>query len=342
MDAKTLTLLEYDQILQLLAAQAVTGRGKELALSLHPQTEREAVEAALAETEEGVRLLEQGGLPWGGLVDVRPVLQRARLGGLLAPEELLAVASTAEALERLKGALAHRGADFPLLSAQARAINVDPRLGREIRRCLTEGGEVDDGASPELGRLRARLRTVQNRVRERLEELVRSAEVRRYLQEPVVTVRNGRLVLPVRQECRGQVPGVVHDASASGATLFVEPLAVVELNNQARTLAAREREEVERILRVLSDLVRAQADLLSESLERAARLDLSLAKARLAAAQGAVRPRLNTCGRVNLHSARHPLLTGEVVPIDLRLGEEFDLLVLTGPNTGGKTVTLKT
>src|SRR5690606_21312708 len=211
-----------------------------------------------------------------------------------------------------------------------------------IGRCIGQEGQVLDEASPELARLRARMRTLHNRIRERLEAILRSAALRPALQESLITVRNGRQVVPGKQEHKGMIPGIVHDTSASGATVFVEPLAVVELNNELQETRLQEEREMERILRHLSAQVGAEAEGLETGLAVLAELDLALAKARLAQSMRAVAPKLNEEGWIHIIGGRHPLLSGRVVPVDVWLGREARILVITGPNTGGKTVTLKT
>ncbi|MDI6871991.1 MAG: endonuclease MutS2 [Bacillota bacterium] len=343
MDGKSLSLLEFPKIQARLADLAVFAVGKELAEALLPQPEPLWVAAAQEDTAEALALLwREGGVPWGGLHDLRPLLHRATLGAVLEAEELLAVADTLRGMARLRRFMAERSDRFPRLAALAESLPGLPELGAEIQRCITEHAEVADAASPALARLRAQSRTLQNRLREKLDSLVTSPEVARYLQEPLVTLRNDRYVIPVRREYKSMVPGVVHDQSASGATLFVEPMAVVELNNQLRQVNAAEQEEVRRILSALSAQVAAAAPDLEAAMGALGRFDFMLAKGKLAREMEATLPRLNREGRLRLRQARHPLLAGTVVPVDVMLGEDFITLVITGPNTGGKTVTLKT
>lgn len=343
MDEKSLVVLEFPKVRSRLGDLAGFPPGRELAEALVPQTSPLEVAAAQADTAEALALLwREGGLPWGGIHDLRPVLRRSTLGAVLEPEELLAVVDTLRGMARLRRFLEERAERYPRLSALGGALPSLTELSAEIRRCITEQAEVADGASAALSRLRAQLRTLQNRLREKLESLVSSPEMVRYLQEPIVTLRSDRYVVPVRREFKNLVPGVVHDQSASGATLFVEPMAVVELNNQLRQVTAAEQEEVRRILAALTELVAKSAPDLEQAVESLARMDFIMAKGRLAREMDATEPRLNRDGRVNLRRARHPLLTGTVVPVDVSLGYEFSTLVLTGPNTGGKTVSLKT
>jgi len=344
-DLRVQHALEFDKILALLAEQASFSIGKERATALRPSTSLVQVERLQQETAEAVRLIEAcGSAPFGGLSDVRPHVRRAAAGGVLEPADLLNVAEAVRGLSALRAYLlqhapAH-GAE--ILADLGGMISNFPRLEEEIRRCIDSDGRVADHASAELARIRSRLRTLRQRVREHLDRLVRSASGQKYLQEPIVTLRGGRYVVPVKQEYRGEVPGIVHDQSASGATLFVEPLPVVELNNEIRSVEREEEAEVERILRELSALVAHAEVSLVHSLETAGEVDFIFAKGLLALKMEAVRPKMNRSGRIVIRRGRHPLLKGNVVPIDLELGTGFAALVITGPNTGGKTVTLKT
>lgn len=345
MDEKLLSTLEFDKIRLLLAERAAFSGGKNIAEALWPSRSLKEAERWQAETEEAVRILAAGSPPpFGGMRDVREIVRRAERGALLQPTEILEVADAARASDRLRAFLETCA---PTVGAETLAdlagiLGRFPRLEREIQRCLSQDGEVVDHASPKLAEVRSRLRTVRQRVREYLEGLVRSAKGQRFLQEAIVTVRNGRYVVPVKQEYRSEIPGIVHDHSASGATLFVEPAAVVEMNNEIRRFEAEEAREVERVLQNLSALIASEADRLVESVEIAAELDFIFAKGRLALDWNAVKPQLNAEGRIDIRKARHPLIRGEVVPVDIRLGGEFTALVITGPNTGGKTVALKT
>ncbi|HEY8496863.1 MAG TPA: endonuclease MutS2 [Limnochordales bacterium] len=343
MDERSLRVLEYPAIIERLAAHTSFAPGRELAEALRPQTDPEAVRRSVAETGEALRLLERGGHDLlGGVRDVREALARAKLGGVLSAPELLDVAALAAAIRRARRILLSDPDAWPHLAQ--RALRLGTYLGVEeaIGACIGQEGQVLDEASPELARLRARMRTLHNRIRERLEAILRSAALRPALQESLITVRNGRQVVPVKQEHKGMIPGIVHDTSASGATVFVEPLAVVELNNELQETRAQEEREVERILRHLSAQVGAEAEGLETGLTVLAELDLALAKARLAQSMRAVAPKLNEEGWIHIIGGRHPLLPGPVVPIDVWLGREARILVITGPNTGGKTVTLKT
>ena len=345
MDERSLERLEYPKIIELLAAQASFSLGAERCRALRPVTDPEAVRRRQAETEEAARLLErEGEIPLGGLADLRRSLQRAAKGGVLSPEELLAVASTLRGARRLRGFLLHREGSAPLLAERAERLRPQPAIEEAVAAAITEDGRVRDEASPRLAALRRQRADLEEAIRRRLEEMIRSPQWAAALREPLITQRRGRFVLPVKAEARAAVPGVVHDESASGATLFVEPMPVVELGNRLRAVEAEEQEEIERILGELTGQVAAVGGEIAATLEELAELDAIVARGRLALSMRAERPETLDRPKVHLKRARHPLLGAGAVPIDIWLGEEagFDTLVITGPNTGGKTVTLKT
>jgi DNA mismatch repair protein MutS2 len=341
-DAGTLRALEFAAVVEQIAELTAFGPSRELASATLPVANAAHVALLQDQTDEATRLIyEQARVGIGGARDIREALGRARRGGRLTALELLDVAETA----RAAGLFAERLADWegPQLAAVRDALDAAPDLRQRIGRSVDESGEVLDTASAELAAIRKRLRTAQDRVRERLNAMLHSADLAGVIGEPIVTVRAGRYVIPVRAEAKGRVKGIVHDQSASGATLFIEPMGVVELNNtwtQATLDAAREEE---RILDELSRAVEARGESLLASLQALARADLWLARARLGMQQDGVRPAVAD-DALELLSARHPLLGSAAVPIDLRLGERFGYraLVVTGPNTGGKTVSLKT
>ena len=348
-DARSLELLEFPQVLRRAAGHAATPMGRERLLSLRPSTTLAEARRRQEQTTQMRRLLEAGGdaarIPLH-VPDVRELAQRAGVGGGLSGPDLLQVAAAAEELTRLGRHLQQwAGGEQPLAPALAPWVARLPDLTpivRLIRRAVDDDGSVRDTASAELSAIRTRLRRAQARVQEALQAFIHSPAGRRALQEPIVTLRAGRYVVPVRQECREWVPGIVHDASASGATLFVEPFSVVEANNAVRTEQAREAAEVERILRELSRAVGERAAELMQALEAAGELDAMAALARYSLESRCVEPALNDRGRVQLRGARHPLLAEPVVPIDIAVGDRFSVLVITGPNTGGKTVAMKT
>jgi DNA mismatch repair protein MutS2 len=350
MDEFAVETLEFDAVRELLARHTSFSAGRELALSLVPSPILEEAQRRQAATAEALRLPGlRPALHLGGVHDIRPLAERAEVGGSLAPEELLDVASTVRAARAWRRGLGPLADETPTLLELADAYLSDhPGLAEDIQEAIGESGDVLDAASPALGRIRAELRGAHDRLVTRLREIMSAPPFRDVVQDPVVTQRNGRYVIPIRAESRGQVPGIVHDQSASGATLFVEPLAVVDMANRWRTLILEEEREIERILRALSQEVGEQAAALASSVEGLAQIDLARASAGLAQQQRATEPRLVGLPRpagqtvLKLVKARHPLLVGNVVPISLELGGDFDILLITGPNTGGKTVALKT
>jgi DNA mismatch repair protein MutS2 len=341
-DAGTLRALEFSAIVERLAGLTAFAPSRELVEASLPVSDPRHVGLLQDQTDEAAQLLEeQAQASIGGARDVRGPIERARRGGRLSARELLDVAETA----RAAGLFASRLATWKGSHLAELRESLDPatELRERIERSVDESGELLDSASSQLAAIRRRLRTAQDRVRERLNAMLRSSDLAGVIGEAIVTVRSGRYVIPIRAEAKGRLKGIVHDQSASGATLFVEPLSVVELNNtwtQATLDAAREEE---RILDELSRAVEARAEPLSDSLAALARADLWMARARLAMQMDAVRPAAAD-DAAELLTARHPLLGQGAVPIDIRLGERFGYraLVVTGPNTGGKTVSLKT
>ncbi len=340
MDARSAALLEFPQVRDRLAAHTSFEPGRRLAAALQPEADPVLVSRALDETDQARALLaERQGVGIGNAHDIGPWVERAARGGRLDAAQFLEIAETLDATGRLGTALADDRR--PLLHALARELHPLPALRSTLARSFDPVGELLDTASPRLGGLRAAVRVAYDRLRRRLDALVGS-ELGGALQEPIITLRNGRYVVPVKAEARSRVKGIVHDASGSGQTLFVEPLVAVELGNAWREAQAAEREEVERILDELSALVAANAPQLRETLDALARFDFWAAKAVLAADMDAIRAETADRPIVVLLGARHPGLTGRVVPIDIRLGDGYTALVVTGPNTGGKTVTLRT
>jgi len=347
-DDRTLRLLEFPKIRERVAAYALTAPGRERAGGLQPATDVETVRRSLQETAEAGTLAAEGGVPLRGTTDIRDGLRRAQIGAALEPAELLAMCDTLAVIRECKGfVLAHRER-APLLTDIARGMRTFETLERAIRRTVANDGSVPDTASPDLARIRREQRSAHARIREKLDDLVRGPDAR-MLQDPLVTTRGDRYVVPVRQEFKGQFPGVLHDQSSSGATAFMEPLAIVPLGNAIRELGIAEREEIIRLLRELVAQVAAETGQISLAYEALGKVDFAVAKALLAQSMRGALPRVRTDGVLRLRRARHPLLGqagsepgGGVVPIDVWLGEEFTTLVITGPNTGGKTVTLKT
>jgi len=340
MDARSLTLLEFPAIRDRLAASASFGPGRRLAEALTPSSDPVIVARSLDETDQARSLLsERPGVGIGAAKDIGPATERAARGGRLEPAQFLEILDTIDAAARLNAALVDERR--PLLHELARELHGLPALRSTLVRSFDPVGELLDTASPRLGGLRAAVRVAYDRLRRRLDSLVGS-ELGGALQEPLITLRNGRYVVPVKAEARSKVKGIVHDASGSGQTLFIEPLVAVELGNAWREAQVAERAEVERILDELSVLVATNAMQLRDTLEALARFDFWSAKAQLAADMDGSRAETTPRPEVILLEARHPGLTGRVVPIDIRLGDGYTALVVTGPNTGGKTVTLRT
>jgi DNA mismatch repair protein MutS2 len=341
-DEGTLRALEFGTVVATLAQLTAFPPSRELAEASLPVVDLAHVALLQDQTDEAARLLtEQAQATIGGARDVRLPLERARRGGRLTPTELLDLGETLRATGLFASRLAGwRGRH---LSEVREALDDAPALREQIERSVDEAGEILDSASSELASIRRRMRVAQDRVRERLNAMIRSPELAGVIGEAIVTVRAGRYVIPIRAEAKGRVKGIVHDQSASGATVFVEPLTVVDLNNTWTQAQLDEEREEERILEALSRAVEAKADALADSLGALARADLWIARARLGSQLDAVRPAV-TSDAVELLSARHPLLGAGAVPIDMRVGERFGYraLVVTGPNTGGKTVSLKT
>lgn len=346
MEKKALKKLEFDKICQLLAAKASSAAGKELCLALEPDTDLWQIQRMQQETEEAFNtLVKQGEPPFGGIRDLRSVLRRSGVGGLLSMGELLMVADTMRSIKMIKayGKRDDDAPERPMLDPLFEGLNSYSGIEREIERCILSEEEMDDHASEALATIRRQILKAQQQVRTQLNDMIHSAAYRGMLQDPVVTLRSGRFCLPVKAEFRGSVKGMVHDQSASGSTVFVEPMAVVVLNNKVTELAAQEKEEIERILRKLSDMVRSVQKELEADIDIMSRLDFIFAKAKLACDMNAVRPKFGSDRQIDLPGARHPLIDEKkVVPIHIRLGGDFTSLIITGPNTGGKTVSLKT
>jgi DNA mismatch repair protein MutS2 len=346
-DGKVLETLEYPKILHRLAGHAATEPGKHLAVRLKPSGDFQEVKRRLAATEEAFHVDRlKGGAPFGGIADIRPALKRARIGGMLNPLELLQIANTASGGRKLRKfleAVDQNDHPIPLLRELADQLYQSRELEEQIYSCINEQAEVMDSASVELRNIRRELRNGEARIREKLEQMIRSASVQKMLQEQIITIRNGRYVIPVKQEYRSHFGGMIHDQSGSGATLFIEPEAAVAMNNRLRELKLKEEQEIEKILRRLSALVQSEAEPLLVHVEALAELDFIFAKARLAHEWKASMPRMNDRGFLKLKKARHPLIPADqVVPIDVELGNEYTAIIVTGPNTGGKTVSLKT
>ena len=339
--------LELPKVLAKLARYTSFSASTELAQELEPSTFADVVAQRLAETREARLLLTtRSDLGFGGVHDVRPLAENALRGSRLLPVDLLAVRSTLIAARDLRRSLIRLETQFPRLASHAQRLFESTGLINEIGRCIDENnGEVRDEATPELADVRRSLRDVFNRVQDKLRRILSTSRNAPYLQEALITQRGGRYVIPIKSDFKGRIQGIVHDQSASGATLFIEPLATVELNNQMRELQVREQHEVDRVLGMLSNLVAADAQPIIWSIEALAELDVIFAKAKYADDTNAIEPAIENGPRATLRliRARHPLLDPQtVVPIDIDPDPNTHIIVLTGPNTGGKTVTLKT
>lgn len=336
--------VELDKILKLLAEQTASEDASEQALALEPAVSTDEVRRRLQETDDAFVLMAKFGSPsFSGLKNVANPLRRAQAGGVLNLVDFLRIAGVLRTMRAISDWRRKSEGMKTTLDWRFESVVPNKYLEEKINAVVISEEEVADNASPELASIRRRIRAASSRVREQLDKMIRSAAYQKYLQDPIVTMRGGRYVVPVKAECRGEIPGLVHDTSSSGATVFVEPMGVVEANNEIRVLQSRENAEIERILAELSAEAGGFADLIIESYHAAVGLDLIFAKGQLAYKMKASMPKVNDTGRILLNQARHPLIDPkQVVPMNIELGTTFDTLVITGPNTGGKTVTLKT
>jgi len=344
MQEKALRVLEFTKIRDRLATHAVTQTGAELCLSLLPYERLAEVNHAQAETEEAVIVLTyRGDHPLADFKDVRPSLRLAEKGATLSTRALLDIADCLRAASIARTALDTDKVNTPILKSLSQALTTNYPLERGIKDAIISEEEIADNASHQLADIRRQMRLCNDRIKEKLRTLTQSSSFSKYLQEPLVTVRNGRYVIPVKQEYRQNVPGLVHDQSSTGATLFIEPMAVVETGNELKQWALKEDQEIERILAAFSAQAASGSAMIAANIEIMSQLDFIFAKGQLARAMKAVAPRMNDKGRLRFVRVRHPLLDPDtVVPCDLWLGDGFTTLIITGPNTGGKTVTLKT
>ncbi|MEM3793774.1 MAG: endonuclease MutS2 [Candidatus Bathyarchaeia archaeon] len=357
MEEKDLQTLEFFKILEKLASYTSFEGSRELALSLRPSPDEREVDLRLRETAEAISLLkEKTDLSLTGAAEIRPLLERASKFQLLLPQELITIKNTILAAARFRRALSRCTDKAPLLSAKARGIEDYTWLAREISQAISEQGDVLDDASPELKRIRQELKETRELLLNRLQEIITSPAIAPFIQEPIITERHGRFVIPVKAQFKSRIPGLVHDISSSGVTVFLEPLEVVELGNRFRELQLEEEEEIRRILARFTRLLAEEEPYLRRTVEIMAEIDLAFAKARYALATNSVIPKLASWkgpilrdsfvhpgSTLYLKRARHPLLDpSKVVPVDIYLTDDYFILVITGPNTGGKTVTLKT
>ncbi len=343
MEKRVLKTLEYDKILAMLKERASCCISRELVNTMEPSGDFDTVERELKLTAEAETLFyKTGRSPVDDFPDMRHCLERMHAALFLSTGELLGIASCLKAARIAKDILAKEVGEESYLYNLAGLLITHRSAEEEINRCIINEDEIFDGASPALARIRRAMRLANEKVREKLNSMIRSTAYQKYLQEPIITIRNGRFVIPVKQEYRQQVPGLIHDQSSSGATLFIEPSAVVELGNEYKKLLADEADEIERILTELTAMLAPYADEIREDLNIMGQIDLVFAKAKLSRELNAVMPRLNRNNYVRIVRGRHPLIPADrVVPIDIWIGRDYRSLIITGPNTGGKTVTLK-
>lgn len=363
MNGKALYTLEYDKIIRLLEEEATSAPGRKLCADLLPMEDLDEIEQAQAETADAFsRIVKKGVLNFSGISPIDDIMRRLAIGASLNTSELLRIATLFNTAGEAKR---YASEDNPHTSAKKlrqndvsnpepeeekpdsltgffNILEPVPTVANEIRRCILSENEISDSASPALRSIRRQLASMNDRIHDALGKIINGSG-RNYLQDPVITLRNGRYCLPVRADHKNMIPGMVHDQSASGSTLFIEPMSVVKLNNEQKELAGKEQEEIDRILARLSDTASGYQTEMKRDYETLVRLDFIFAKGRLALRQNASRPLFNNDRYINIRKGRHPLLDPKtVVPIDLSLGKDFTLLVVTGPNTGGKTVSLKT
>ncbi|MBQ2764632.1 MAG: endonuclease MutS2, partial [Firmicutes bacterium] len=342
MNEKSLKKLEFDKIIGFLMNECSSPLGKEKAEQLLPHRDKVIVEGWQKETTEARNVLIY--LPnfgMGPVKDIRESVALAKKNGILDGAHLRDIMITSRSGKRLKTTLGQTKEDYPIIKGLANRIVFINSLETAIEEAIGDDGEVLDSASVELADIRRKMRRTNDRIREKLDNLLRNSNTSQYLQENIITIRNDRYVVPVKQEYRNQVPGLVHDQSSSGATLFIEPMSVLDLNNDLRKLHGEEEAEVHRILTRLSGLVGANAAELKANLEIITELDFIFAKGKLSLKMNGFEPILNEEGIIHLKKARHPLLGDKAVPIDLEMNPELNGIIITGPNTGGKTVSLK-
>lgn len=347
MHTRVLKVLEFDKVKAQLSEHVSSSLGKEKVEKLVPSSDFAEVIKWQEETDEAAAALRlRGHVPLGGIFDIRPSLKRAKIGSILSPHELLDIASTIYASRQMKTFIESLGdekIELPHLLQYVEQMVALPELEQAIKHCIDDYGEVLDHASDRLRSIRQQLRNTEARVREKLESIIRSSSAQKTLSDAIITIRNDRYVIPVKQEYRHSYGGIVHDQSSSGATLFIEPQVVVDLNNQLQEARVKEKQEIERILTELTKKVAEHADVLLVNVDVLAELDFIFTKAKYAKKLNATKPNMNNEGYIRLLKARHPLIDPNVVvPNDMELGKDYTAIVITGPNTGGKTVTLKT
>lgn len=346
MNEKVLKTLEYNKIIDLLTGYATSESGRELCRRLKPMTDLTTIEHAQEQTKDALsRIYKKGSLSFSGLHNIGASLKRLEIGGTLGIEELLRIASLLEVAKRAKAYSRSDREDTKADSLDELFDKVEPLtpLLDEIRRCIISEDEIADDASANLKNIRRSMKNINDKIRSQMNTMLNNTDTRNLLQDAVITMRNGRYCLPVKAEAKGQVPGMIHDQSSTGSTLFIEPMAVVKLNNDLKELFLKEQDEIEVILANLSTQVAEYIPFLTDNYKTLTELDFIFAKGSLAKSYNGTAPLFNTKHRIRIRKGRHPLLDAhKVVPIDIHLGDNFDLLIVTGPNTGGKTVSIKT
>lgn len=345
MNPKALKTLEYNKIIDKLTEFAGSALAKEMCRNLQPSTDLYEIQALQKETSDALsRIYQKGAVSFRGVRDIRGSIKRLEIGAIIGINELLSICSLLEVCSKVKAYSRNdRDPDFEdSLEAMFQALQPLTPVSSEIRRCIASEEELNDDASPALFKIRRSMRQINDKVHSQLQTMV-NGSARTYLQDAVVTMRNGRYCIPVKAEHRGQIPGMIHDQSSTGSTLFVEPMAVIKLNNDLRELELKEEKEIEMILATLSARCGEETEALRDDLDLLTKLDFIFAKAQLSRSMNGTQPDFNEEGRILIKKGRHPLLDKKkVVPIDIQLGKDFELLIITGPNTGGKTVSLKT
>ncbi len=341
---KAIQTLEYTKILKMLAECAATQGAKEMALASRPEEEPEHIRKKLSQTTDAKRLSAEKGAPYfKNIKDITPAVDRAVKGAMLSPKELLEIASLLEGVVALCDYSSGRNTNLGSLEEIFSRLMPDKLLSYEIRRIIIAEDIISDDASPKLSQLRRAIRLTNNKIRETLQKYITSDQYSKYLQENIVTIREGRYVIPVKAEHKNDIKGLIHDTSSTGSTMFIEPMAIVEANNELRELEISEKKEIERILYTLSDSVARSSSALILNYRNLTLLAYIFARSELSWKMKGVEPIVTTDGPIDIKAARHPLLDSDkVVPVNIRLGGDFDTLIITGPNTGGKTVALKT
>ncbi|KAB3529211.1 endonuclease MutS2 [Alkaliphilus serpentinus] len=346
MNEKSLRVLEYGKIIEMLYEKCTSSLGRQVVEEMRPSTDLEEIIRLQKETSEAQGILMQkGNVPIDGIHDIIHMVKRTEIGSYLDPGQLLTLKDSLSVARRMKAYMKNDGKDvkFPIIEDLVGALFSLREIEEKISNCILSENEIADNASPQLRDIRRSISSKNDSIRNKLNGIISSTNNQKYLQDAIITMRGDRYVVPVKQEHRGNFPGLIHDQSSSGATLFIEPMAVVELNNELKELRLKEKREIERILMEISAMIADKAYEIKSNQKLLQQLDFIFAKGKLSITMKAIEPKLNADGKIKIKRARHPLLQGgEVVPITIWLGEGFKTLIITGPNTGGKTVTLKT